>query len=91
MYIEPYENSQAFDLHDDAITRYDPGDLAPQGIDRDDDCERGSRKVVFEPFTGMKWTISNDIIVRVPMSPTSYLDREAQLVQHVTTLMEGTT
>ncbi len=121
VYIEPYEKSQAFDLHDDAITPYDPGDLAPQGTDRDDDCERGSRKVVFEPFMGIgprrffdlfsmklsngypmkrkqrpvgtkeKWTISSDIIVRVPMSPTSYLDREAQLAQHVTTLMEGTT
>jgi deoxycytidylate deaminase len=120
VYIEPYQKSQAFDLHDDAITPYDPGDLAPQGTDRDDDCER-SRKVVFEPFMGIgprrffdlfsmklsngypmkrkqrpagtkeKWTISSDIIVRVPMSPTSYLDREAQLAQHVTTLMEGTT
>lgn len=119
VYIEPYEKSQAFDLHDDAITRDDPGDLAPQSVDRDEDRERGSKKVVFEPFMGVgprrffdlfsmklsngypvkrkkrpagtkeKWTISSDSIVRVPMSPTSYLDREAQLAQHVTTLLEG--
>ena len=121
VYIEPYEKSQALDLHDDAITPYDPGDLAPQITDRDDDGERGLRKVVFEPFKGIgprrffdlfsmklsngypvkrkqrpagtkeNWKISSDIVVRVSMSPTSYLEREAQLAQHVTTLMEETT
>jgi deoxycytidylate deaminase len=119
VYIEPYEKSQALDVHDDAITPYDPGDLAQQINDRADDCERGTRKVVFEPFMGIgprrffdlfsmklsngysmkrkqrpvgtkeKWKISGDSVIRVSMLPTSYLEREAQLVQHVTTLMEG--
>src|SRR3569832_2504669 len=34
VYIEPYEKSQALDLHDDAITPYDPGDLTQQVTDR---------------------------------------------------------
>ncbi|HEX3762411.1 MAG TPA: anti-phage dCTP deaminase [Kofleriaceae bacterium] len=120
VYIEPYEKSQALDLHDDAITPYDPGDLAPQITDHGDDHERGTRKVVFEPFMGVgprrffdlfsmrlsngypmkrkqkpdgttqKWNVSGDIPVRVPMPPQSYLEREAQLAQHMKTLLEGT-
>jgi deoxycytidylate deaminase len=116
VYIEPYEKSQALDLHDDAIAVDDCGDTA-RG-DRDRDADRPARKVLFEPFMGVgprryfdlfsmrlsngfpmkrkqkpngtkaKWTISNDAIVRVPMSPTSYLEREAQLAQLVTTLLE---
>jgi cytidine deaminase len=39
--------------------------------------------------TKEKWKISGDSVIRVSMLPTSYLEREAQLVQHVTTLMEG--
>ena len=53
VYIEPYEKSQALDLHDDAITPYDPGDLSQAATDRDNDCDRGPRKVVFEPFMGI--------------------------------------
>ncbi len=122
VYIEPYEKSQALDLHDDAIAPYDPGDLAPQLTDHDDDREPRTRKVVFEPFMGVgprrffdlfsmkmsngypmkrkqrphgakeKWKIGNDSTVRVPMLPKSYLEREAQLVEHLGALMtpEGT-
>jgi cytidine deaminase len=119
VYIEPYEKSQALDLHDDAITVEDHGDAAMRA-ECDDDRDRLPRKVVFEPFTGVgprrffdlfsmklshgyplkrkqkpdgtkaKWKISGDAIVRVPMSPTSYLEREAQLAQLVTTLLEET-
>lgn len=38
-----------------------------------------------------KWKIGADAIVRVPMSPTSYLEREAQLTQLVMTLLEEKT
>lgn len=119
VYIEPYEKSQALDLHDDAIMPYDPGDPSPQKTDHEDDREPGTRKVVFEPFMGVgprrffdlfsmrlsngypmkrkqrpegkkeKWKIGGDSIVRVPMLPTSYLEREAQLVEHISTLVEG--
>lgn len=119
VYIEPYEKSQALDLHDDAIAVEDCGD-AGRG-DREDEGDRSARKVVFEPFMGVgprryfdlfsmrlsngypmkrkqkpdgtkvRWKISNDVIVRVPMSPTSYLEREAQLAQLVTTLLEEKT
>lgn len=119
VYIEPYEKSQALDLHDDAITVEDHGDAATRA-ECEDDRDRLARKVVFEPFTGVgprrffdlfsmklsngyplkrkqkpdgtkaKWKISGDAIVRVPMSPTSYLEREAQLAQLVTTLLEET-
>ena len=41
--------------------------------------------------TKAKWKISNDSIVRVPMSPTSYLERETQLAQLVTMLLEEKT
>jgi hypothetical protein len=39
-----------------------------------------------------KWKISSDSTVRVPMLPKSYLEREAQLVEHMSTLVtpEGT-
>jgi deoxycytidylate deaminase len=116
VYIEPYEKSQALDLHDDAIDVDDHGDRTG-GTDCNEDCERAPRKVAFEPFTGIgprrffdlfsmklsngfplrrkgtegtkaKWRISGEAIVRVPMSPTSYLEREAQLAQLVTTLLE---
>ena len=119
VYIEPYEKSQALDLHDDAITLEDCGDVG-RG-DRDDEGDRAMRKVVFEPFMGVgprryfdlfsmrlsngyrmtrkqksdgskaRWRIGSDAIVRVPMSPTSYLEREAQLAQLVTTLLEEKT
>lgn len=119
VYIEPYQKSQALDLHDDAITIEDHGDAAARP-ECEDERDRVPRKVVFEPFTGVgprrffdlfstklsngyplkrkrkidgtkaKWKISGDAIVRVPMSPTSYLEREAQLVQIVTTLLEET-
>jgi deoxycytidylate deaminase len=121
VYIEPYEKSQALDLHDDAVVPYDPGDLAPQITDQDE-REPRTRKVVFEPFMGVgprrffdlfsmklsngypmkrkqrpdgvkeKWKISSDSTVRVPMLPKSYLEREAQLVEHMSTLVtpEGT-
>lgn len=36
-----------------------------------------------------KWKIGNDSTVRVPMLPKSYLEREAQLVEHISTLVEG--
>jgi deoxycytidylate deaminase len=119
VYIEPYEKSQAFDLHDDAIAVDDCADAA-RG-DRCEDGDRPHRKVVFEAFTGVgprryfdlfsmrlsngfpmkrkqkpdgtkvKWKISNEAIVRVPMSPTSYLEREAQLAQLVTGLLREKT
>lgn len=119
VYIEPYEKSQALDLHDDAIAPYDPGDPTPQKTDREDDREPSTRKVVFESFMGVgprrffdlfsmrlsngypmkreakpegkkeKWKIGNDSTVRVPMLPKSYLEREAQLVEHISTLVEG--
>jgi deoxycytidylate deaminase len=118
VYIEPYEKSQALDLHDDAITIDDRGDAsATDGID---ECEHAAKKVVFEPFMGVgprrffdlfsmrlsdgyplkrkqkpggtkaKWKISGDAIVRVPMSPTSYLEREAHVTRLVETLLEMT-
>jgi hypothetical protein len=40
--------------------------------------------------TTAKWKISDEATVRVPMLPTSYLEREAQLAQLVTTLLEET-
>jgi deoxycytidylate deaminase len=119
VYIEPYEKSQALDLHDDAIVPYDPGDPVTQRTDLEDEREPGTR-IVFEPFMGVgprrffdlfsmrlsngypvkrkrkpggtkeKWKISNDSTVRVPMLPKSYLEREAQLVEHISTLVEGT-
>lgn len=119
VYIEPYEKSQALDLHDDAIAVDECGDAA-RG-ERDENGDRPVRKVVFQPFMGVgprryfdlfsmrlsngfpmkrkqkpdgtkaKWKISNDRIVRVPMPPTSYLEREAQLAQLVTTLLEEKT
>ncbi len=119
VYIEPYEKSQALDLHDDAITVEDHGDAAARA-ECDEERDRAPRKVVFEPFTGVgprrffdlfsmklsnghpmmrkqktdgtkaKWKVSGEAIVRVPMSPTSYLEREAQLAQLVTTLLEET-
>jgi deoxycytidylate deaminase len=119
VYIEPYEKSQALDLHDDAIAVEDCGDGAR--ADREDEGDRPARKVVFEPFMGVgprryfdlfsmrlsngyrmkrkqkpdgikaKWKIGSDAIVRVPMSPTSYLEREAQLTQLVMTLLEEKT
>jgi deoxycytidylate deaminase len=103
VYIEPYEKSQAIQLHGDAIRSDDHGDRSDAG--------RDSKKVVFEPFVGVgprryfdlfsmklgdgyplkrkiasktaPWEKSQDTIVRVPMLPTSYLEREAQLVQLV--------
>ena len=117
VYIEPYEKSQALDLHDDAITVADRGDKSA-GADREDESDHAPRKVVFEPFMGIgprrffdlfsmrlsngyplkrkqkpggtkaKWRISSEAIARIPMLPTSYLEREAQLAQLVTTLLE---
>jgi tRNA(Arg) A34 adenosine deaminase TadA len=117
VYIEPYEKSQALDLHDDAITIRDDGDTLGRG-DGIDEADHLARKVVFEPFMGIgprrffdlfsmrlsngfpmkrkdkpdgkkaKWKISSDALVRVPMPPTSYLDRETQLAQLVTKLLE---
>ena len=82
--------------------------------DRDEDCFRGAKKVVFEPFMGIgprrffdlfsmklsngyplkrkqkpdgvkvKWKISDEAIVRVPMPRTTYLEREARVAQLVT-------
>jgi cytidine deaminase len=118
VYIEPYEKSQAIDLHDDAIAIDDHGDVSVR-TDREGEGDQSS-KVVFEPFTGIgprrffdlfsmrlsngyplkrkqkpggakaQWKINGDAIARVPMLPTSYLDREAQLAQLVTTLLEET-
>ena len=51
VYIEPYEKSQALDLHDDAIAVEDCGDGAR--ADREDEGDRPARKVVFEPFMGV--------------------------------------
>jgi tRNA(Arg) A34 adenosine deaminase TadA len=117
VYIEPYEKSQALDLHDDAITIRDDGDTLGRG-DGIDEADHLARKVVFEPFMGIgprrffdlfsmrlsngfpmkrkdkpdgkkaKWKINSDAFVRVPMPPTSYLDRETQLAQLVTKLLE---
>jgi deoxycytidylate deaminase len=103
VYIEPYEKSQAIQLHGDGIRSDDHGD--PGGAARD------SKQVVFEPFVGVgprryfdlfsmklsdgyplkrkiagktaPWEKNQDSVVRVPMLPTSYLEREAQLVQLV--------
>lgn len=116
VYIEPYEKSQALDLHDDAIALNDHGDVSVR-TEREGEGDHPSR-VVFEPFMGIgprrffdlfstrlsngyplkrkqkpggwkiKWKTNPDAIVRVPMLPTSYLDREAQLAQLVTTLLE---
>lgn len=36
------------------------------------------------------WSVNPNALARVPMLPTSYLDREAQLAQVVTTLLEET-
>jgi deoxycytidylate deaminase len=117
VYIEPYEKSQALDLHDDAITIRDDGDTSSR-VDGSDEADHLARKVIFEPFMGIgprrffdlfsmrlsngfpmkrkdkpdgkkaKWKISSDAFVRVPMPPTSYLDRETQLAQLVTKLLE---
>ncbi len=103
VYIEPYEKSQAIQLHGDAIRSDDHGD---QG-----DVGRDPKKVVFEPFVGVgprryfdlfstklsngyplkrkiagktaPWEKNPEVVVRVPMLPTSYLERESQLVQLV--------
>jgi cytidine deaminase len=52
VYIEPYEKSQALDLHDDAIVIDDRGDTASRE-ERDDDRSRAAKKVVFESFMGI--------------------------------------
>jgi cytidine deaminase len=110
VYIEPYEKSQAIQLHGDAIRSDDHGDRS--------DAERDPKKVVFEPFVGVgprryfdlfsmklsdgyplkrkiagrtaPWAKTQDAVVRVPMLPTSYLEREAQLVQLVVIEKETT-
>jgi len=117
VYIEPYEKSQALDLHDDAISIDGHGDT-PARADREE-CDLAS-KVLFEPFMGIgprrffdlfsmklsngyplkrkqkpggtkvKWKISDDAIVRVPMPRTTYLEREAHVVQLVTALLQET-
>jgi len=115
VYIEPYEKSQALDLHNDSIAVDDHGD---PGGRKDRDDESAPPKVVFEAFVGVgprryfdlfsmklsngfqmkrkaagvkvTWTIGQEAFVRVPMLPTSYLDREAQLAQLVTKLLEET-
>lgn len=114
MYMEPYEKSQALDVHDDAIVIDDHGETSSRS-DRDEDCARAAKKVVFEPFMGIgprryfdlfsmklsngyplkrkqkpdgtkvKWKISDEAIVRIPMSRTTYLEREARVAQLVTT------
>jgi len=101
VYIEPYEKSQAIQLHGDAIRSDDHGE---QG-----DAGHGPKKVVFEPFVGVgprryfdlfsmklsngyplkrkvggktaPWEKNLDSVVRVPMLPTSYLERESRLAQ----------
>jgi len=117
VYIEPYEMSQALDLHDDAIVIDDHGETSSQS-DRDEECVRVAKKVVFEPFMGIgprrffdlfslklsngyplkrkqkpdgtkvKWKISDEAIVRIPMPRTTYLEREARVVQLVTTQLK---
>jgi hypothetical protein len=52
VYIEPYEKSQALDLHDDAIVIDDHGDTSSRS-DREEDGARATKKVVFEPFMGI--------------------------------------
>jgi hypothetical protein len=52
VYIEPYEKSQALDLHDDAIVVDDHGETSSRP-DREEECVRAVKKVVFEPFTGI--------------------------------------
>src|SRR5262249_43222242 len=52
VYIEPYEKSQALDLHDDAIVIDDQGDGSSRA-DRDEEYARAAKKVVFEPFMGI--------------------------------------
>lgn len=107
VYIEPYEKSQALELHGDAIALDDHGDPGRR--------ERDPEKVVFEPFVGVgprryfdlfsmklsngyplkrkiagktaSWEKDQDAVVRVPMPPTSYLERESRLAQLV--LIEG--
>jgi deoxycytidylate deaminase len=108
VYIEPYEKSQAFDLHSDAIR---PADDA-----YDKGARREVRKVVFMPFVGVgprryfdlfSVRLSNGYtlkrktegerapwekataVARVPLLPTSYLEREQQLSRLVTELLEG--
>ncbi|HEX7837242.1 MAG TPA: hypothetical protein VF469_07245 [Kofleriaceae bacterium] len=117
VYIEPYEKSQALDLHDDAIVIDDHSETSPRS-DRDEECVRVTKKVVFEPFMGIgprrffdlfsmklsngyplkrkqkpdgtkvKWKISDEAIVRIPMPRTTYLEREARVAQLVTTQLE---
>jgi cytidine deaminase len=117
VYIEPYEKSQALDLHDDAITVSAHGDGAARA-DREEERGHSPEKVVFEPFMGIgprrffdlfsmrlgngyplkrkqkpggkkaTWRVSGEAIARIPMLPTSYLDREAQLAQTVMALLE---
>lgn len=102
VYIEPYEKSQAIQLHGDAIRSDDHGDPGATGRDP---------KVMFEPFVGVgprryfdlfsmklsngyplkrkiagkaaPWEKNPDVLVRVPMLPTSYLERESRLAQLV--------
>lgn len=118
VYIEPYEKSQALDLHDDAIAIDDHGDVSVRA-DREGESDHPPR-VVFEPFMGIgprrffdlfsmrlsngyplkrkqkpggakaTWKVNRDAVARIPMLPTSYLDREAQLAQLVTRLLEET-
>ncbi|TMQ22202.1 MAG: cytidine deaminase, partial [Deltaproteobacteria bacterium] len=52
VYIEPYEKSQALDLHDDAITVSAHGDGAARG-EREEERDHSPEKVVFEPFMGI--------------------------------------
>jgi len=117
VYIEPYEKSQALDLHDDAIVIDDHGDTSSRS-DRDEDSARATKKVVFEPFMGIgprrffdlfsmklsngyplkrkqkpdgakvKWKVGDEALVRLPMPRTTYLEREARVVQLVTTLLK---
>lgn len=103
VYIEPYEKSQAIQLHGDAIRSDDHGDPTDAG--------RDAKKVVFEPFVGVgprryfdlfsmklsngyplkrkiagstaSWEENPEAVVRVPMLPTSYLERESRLAQLV--------
>jgi deoxycytidylate deaminase len=103
VYIEPYEGSQAIQLHGDAIRSDDHGAQGDAGYD--------PKKVVFEPFVGVgprryfdlfsmklsngyplkrksagktaPWEKNQDSVVRVPMLPTSYLERESRLAQLV--------
>jgi hypothetical protein len=103
VYIEPYEKSQAIQLHGDAITSDDHGDRGTAG-------EGDPKKVVFEPFVGIgprryfdmfsmklsdgyplkrkiagkvaPWKPNRESVVRVPMLPMSYLEREARTRGH---------